>query len=124
MTKEEVEEKVLELARAGHSPAKIGLLMRDQHGIPNLRLVTGARLTKHLASKGVKHELPEDLAALLRRAVKLNTIVKAHPKDHYNKRRFQLLESKIRRLEKYYRRGGRLPKGWRYSLESAAVQAE
>jgi len=114
----------MELARAGHAPAKIGLLMRDHYGIPNVRLVTGARLTKHLAAKGVKKELPEDLSALLRRAVKLNVIVQAHKKDQYNKRRFFLLESKIRRLEKYYRREKKLPQGWRYSLQAATVQAE
>jgi small subunit ribosomal protein S15 len=124
MTKEEVEEKVMELARAGNPPAKVGLLMRDQYGVPNVRQITGQKLTKHLASKGVRTELPEDLSSLLRRAVKLNSLLEGHPRDRSNKRRFQLLESKIRRLEKYYRREGRLPAGWRYSLESAAVQVE
>ena len=124
MTKEEVEEKVVELARAGNSTAKIGLLMRDQYGIPNVRHVVGPRMTKFLQSKGIKTELPEDMAALLRRAVSLNAVLQGHKKDHSNKRRLQLLESKIRRLEKYYRREKRLPTGWRYSLESAAVQVE
>jgi small subunit ribosomal protein S15 len=124
MSKEELEEKVVELARAGNAPAKIGLILRDQHGIPNVRQVTGQRLTRYLASKGIAHELPEDLSALLRRAVKLDTLLQGHPKDLHNKRRLFLIESKIRRLEKYYRREGRLPAGWRYSLESAAVQVE
>jgi small subunit ribosomal protein S15 len=114
----------LELARAGNSPAKIGLIMRDQHGVPNLRQFTGLRLTKHLAAKGIKPELPEDLSFLLRRAVKLNMMLQGHKRDLHNKRRLQLLEAKIRRLEKYYHREGRLPASWRYSLESAAVQVE
>ena len=124
MTKDEVEEKVLELAKGGASTAKIGLVMRDHYGVPSVRLVTGQKLAKWLGSKGVKHDLPEDLSSLLRRAVKLAGIVRAHKKDLHNKRRLQLLESKIRRLEKYYRREGRLPKAWRYSLDSAAVQVE
>ena len=124
MSKDEVEEKLLELAKAGNSSARIGLLMRDHYGVPNVRLVVGDRLTKYLGTKGIKHDLPEDLQALLRRAVKLSTVLQGHPNDLSNKRRLTLLESKIRRLEKYYKREGKLATSWRYSLESAAVQVE
>jgi len=34
----DVEKKILELANAGHTPEKIGLILRDKHGIPKARM--------------------------------------------------------------------------------------
>ncbi len=34
------------------------------------------------------------------------------------------MESKIRRLVKYYKREGIIPETWKYSLDTAALQVE
>ena len=121
---EEVKELVAKMAGEGVSMSKIGLILRDSHAVPNVRLVTGMSMKEICAEKGVKFELPEDLSDLMRRAVHLSGHIKTNPKDRHNIRGMQLIESKIRRLVKYYKREGVLPDGWNYSLATAALQVE
>ena len=121
---EEVKDLVAKLAGQGVSMSKIGLILRDQYAVPNVRLVTGMSMKEICAEKGVKFELPEDLSDLMKRAVRLSGHIKGNPKDRHNIRGMQLVESKIRRLVKYYKREGVLPDGWNYSLSTAALQVE
>ncbi|HUV61167.1 MAG TPA: 30S ribosomal protein S15 [Thermoplasmata archaeon] len=121
---DDVKDMVAKMAGEGVSMAKIGLILRDQHAIPSVRLVTGMSMKEICAEKGVKFELPEDLSDLMRRAVKLSGHIKTNKKDNHNIRGMHLIESKIRRLVKYYTREGVLPEGWKYSLSTAALQVE
>jgi small subunit ribosomal protein S15 len=121
---DEVKDLVAKLAGEGVSMSKIGLVLRDQYAVPNVRLVTGMSMKEICAEKGVKFELPEDLSDLMRRAVRLNGHIKNNKKDNHNIRGMQLVESKIRRLVKYYKREGILPEGWSYSIATAALQVE
>ena len=41
----DVEKLIIELAKKGESPEKIGLILRDQHGIPKAKLV-GKKITQ------------------------------------------------------------------------------
>ena len=123
-TPDEVKDPVAKLAGEGTSMAKVGLILRDQYAIPNVRLVTGMSMKEICAEKGVKFELPEDLRSLMRRAVRLSSHIKENRKDMHNIRGMQLVESKIRRLVKYYKREGVLPESWNYSLATAALQVE
>ena len=115
---------VAKLAGEGMSMAKIGLVLRDQYAVPNVRLATGKSVKEILDDKGIKLELPEDLQALMKRAVSLNGHVKKNPKDLHNQRGLRLIESNIRRLTKYYKREGVIPQTWNYALETAALQVE
>jgi len=124
MSAEEIEEAVAKLAAEGMSAAKIGLVLRDQYAIPNVRLATGKTLKQILEEKKLKPELPDDLQGLMKRAVLLSQHLKQNPKDLHNLRGLQLIESKIRRLVKYYKREGVIPGNWNYSLDSAALQVE
>jgi small subunit ribosomal protein S15 len=74
--------------------------------------------------KGIKFELPEDMSNLMKRAVELHEHVKLNKKDLHNLRGQHLIESKIRRLAKYYKREGILPPTWAYSLSAATLQVE
>lgn len=121
---DEVKTLVAKLAGEGVSMARIGLILRDQHAVPDVRLVTGMSMKEIYAEKGIKAELPEDLSDLMRKAVSLNGHIKSNPKDRHNIRGMQLVESKIRRLAKYYKREGILPEGWSYSIATAALQVE
>lgn len=124
LSPEEVTKLVVEMAGEGMSMAKIGLVLRDQHAVPNVRLLTGKSIKEILEEKGIKPELPEDLQSLMKRAVAMSGHVKKNPKDLHNLRGRQLLESKIRRLVKYYKREGVIPPAWTYSLETAALEVE
>ena len=59
--------------------------------------------------------------SLLRKAVRLRGHLERNKPDKHSKRGLQNLESKIRRLGKYYVRNGDLPKGWKYSYEEAKL---
>ncbi|MEM2839798.1 MAG: 30S ribosomal protein S15 [Thermoplasmata archaeon] len=121
---DEIEEIIVRLANAGNSAAKIGLILRDAYGVPSVKLVTGKSIGEILAAKKLQGKLPDDLRDLMKRAVKLEEHIKKNPKDLHNKRGLTLIESKIRRLVKYYSREGRLPAGWKYSLETAKLEIE
>ncbi len=120
-TPEEVEAIIVELARKGYPPSMIGILLRDQYGIPLAKSVIGQKVLDVLERHGVKQVVPEDLYNLMRRAVNLRKHLAVHPKDTHSLRGLIEIESKIRRLIKYYKRIGRLPGDWSYDPEKASV---
>ena len=124
MEKAEIEETIVRLHQEGLSTAAIGIRLRDAFGVPNVRLATGRTVNQILTSKGVKFALPEDLASLIRRATSLQAHLKDHSKDLSNRRGLQLIESRIRRLSRYYKERGVLPAQWEYSLKLAEPQVK
>ena len=123
-TPEQVEELVVELAKKGYQSAQIGLILRDTYGIPDVKLITGKKISKIMKEHGLYPKVPEDLLNLMRRAVNLRKHLEQHPKDLHSKRGLQLIESKIRRLVKYYKSRGVLPADWRYTPETARFFVE
>jgi small subunit ribosomal protein S15 len=124
VTPDEMVTQAVQLAKAGRSAAQVGQILRDSYGVPSSRAVTGKRLAGLLAEKGVRPEIPDDLAAMLRRVVHLQRHLETHPADLANRRGLTLLESRIRRLARYYRQRRRIPESWRYSSAGAALQVE
>jgi small subunit ribosomal protein S15 len=120
----EVEDLVARYSKEGMSSAMIGLRLRDQHGVPNVRLATGKSITQILGDNKLAPPLPEDLANLMRKAVQLNAHLKSNPKDLHNKRGLHLIESKIRRISKYYIKTGVMPEDWKYSIDTAELQVK
>ena len=118
---EEIEELILKLTKEGNSTSKIGIVLRDQYGIPDVKLITGQKITKILEKHDQGLEYPEDLMNLIRRAVNIRDHLEENPKDLHTRRGLRIIESKIRRLVKYYTREGVLPEGWRYDPRSAAL---
>ena len=118
---EEIEELILKLTKEGNSTSKIGIILRDQYGIPDVKLITGQKITKILEKHDQGLEYPEDLMNLIRRAVNIRDHLEENPKDLHTRRGLRIIESKIRRLVKYYTKEGVLPEGWRYDPRSAAL---
>ena len=121
LTAGEVELKVLELRREGMSTARIGTVLRDQHAIPSVKLITGKSILRILKENESAPKLPEDLMDLVRTAVRISEHLETNHKDTHNKRSMALVEAKIRRLVKYYRRTGVLPADWKYTLSKAKL---
>jgi small subunit ribosomal protein S15 len=121
LSKQEIEEIIVKLAREGNTPSKIGLILRDQYGVPDVRPIMGMKLTHVLEKNSMGLKLPEDLQSLINKSVALSTHIGRHKKDNHNKRALLLMESKIRRLTKYYIRSGKLPEDWRYDPEQARL---
>ena len=119
MSPEEIETLVVELAKMGYPPSMIGIILRDQYGIPLVKTVTGMKLTQILEKHNMAPPIPEDLMNLIRRAVNLRRHLSEFPKDKHSKRGLIEIESKIRRLARYYKRIGKLPPDWEYDPEKA-----
>lgn len=120
-TPEEVEELVVTLAKQGHQPSMIGIFLRDQYGVPLCKAVTGKTITQILKEKEQELKVPEDLFHLIQRAINLRRHLEEARKDLHSSYGLRLIESKIRRLVKYYRRKGVLPANWKYTPSEAAL---
>lgn len=120
-TPEEVEAIVVELAKRGYPPSMIGVILRDQYGVPLARTVTSQKIRKILEKHDIKLVIPEDLYNLVKKAVNLRNHFAVHPKDTHSLKGLVEVESKIHRLTKYYKRIGRIPEGWSYRPEEASV---
>lgn len=119
---EDVESRVVELAEQGHAPSEIGLLLRDEGvqgvPVPNVKLVTGKKVTSILDEHDKTPEIPEDLYNLIEKAVRLREHVERNGQDFQNKRALQNVESKVRRLVDYYR-GDALDEDFKYNYDTA-----
>ncbi len=122
MSAEEVEKKIMELYNEGYEPSQIGMILRDRYGIPSIKQVTGKKLMDILIENGIKPKYPEDLKALIKKALKLRRHLEIHKKDLHNRRGLQLIEAKIWRLSNYYKEKGYLPSDWSYDPEKLRVE--
>ena len=120
-TPEEIESKIVELAKQGLSSAMIGTTLRDTYGIPSTKLIIKQKISEIMKREGVYPEFPEDFRNLVRRALALRRHLDGHPKDLHSRYGLQKLESKIRRLQKYYRKKGLIHKTFRYDPKAAAT---
>jgi small subunit ribosomal protein S15 len=120
-SEDEVATLAAELARLGYTPSMIGVILRDQYGIPLVKSITGLKLTKILSKQGVSLPIPEDLLRLMAKAVNLRRHLNEHPKDYTSKRGLIETESKINALIKYYKRIGKLPHDFVYEPERARI---
>jgi len=120
-TPEEVEALVIKLAKEGHPPSKIGTILRDQHGIPLTKPITGRTISQILKEAKLAPSLPEGFETLLRKAARLRVHVEKNKKDLSNKRALQIIEAKIYKLSRYYKRKGVLPLDWKYEAKAVSL---
>ncbi|MCS7143370.1 MAG: 30S ribosomal protein S15 [Aigarchaeota archaeon] len=106
---DEVENLVIKMAKEGMRPSMIGTVLRDSYGVPLVRSSTGKRLLKLLKDNNLAPEVPEDLANLIERARRMHIHLAKNRSDRYNRHKLQLVEAKIHRLLKYYKRIGAVP---------------
>jgi len=120
----EVTELILSLAAEGHNPTTIGTILRDQHAVPDVRLVLGKRLGQVLAENEITPKYPEDMMSLMRRALRLIDHLESNRKDRHNSRQLELTESKIRRVSRYYKGRGQLDTEWTYKRDELRLMVE
>lgn len=121
---QEVERLVVKLRNEGVRMSMIGMVLRDQYGIPSVKTVTKKTIKQILRENEALPELPEDLLNMLRKAVNLRNHMEKSKKDYTSKHGLELLESKIRRLGKYYIKRKELPEDWKYKPERAKLIVE
>lgn len=120
-TAEEVEAQIIKLSKDGYPPSQIGIILRDQHGVPLSKPITGKSVTKILKERNMYSTLPEDLENLLRKATRLHVHQDKNKSDLHNKRSLQLVEAKIYKLVRYYKKEGVLPADWKYSPKAISL---
>jgi len=119
--KAEVEKLVVQLAKEGKSAAVIGSVLKDRFGIPDVKLITGKTVMKILTENKLQPKMPDDLLNLLKQSVNLHEHMEKYKADKLSKKGLENLESKIRRLAKYYSRKGLIEKDWKYDPEKAKL---
>jgi len=120
-TPEEVEALVIKLAKEGNSPSKIGIILRDKHGIALTKPILNRSITKIMKDSGVAPTIPEDLDVLLKKASRLAVHLEKNKVDQHNKRNMQVIEAKIHALSRYYKRKKILPPDWKYEPKIASL---
>ncbi|MCH8519749.1 MAG: 30S ribosomal protein S15 [Nanoarchaeota archaeon] len=111
----EVEALIVKLVKEDNkSSSEIGIILRDTHAIPSVKAVCGKSIGTILKEHNLEKTIPEDLQALVEKVFSLKKHLSNNKKDTHNRRSLLLIESKIRRLTKYYKSKGRIAQNWRY----------
>lgn len=117
----EVEALVIKLGKQEKNASEIGLILRDSYGIPDVKAITKKKITQILKDNKLGTELPEDLLNLIKKHIDLTAHRESNKQDMTAKRGFQLTESKINRLVKYYKKKGKIPQDWKFDRSKAKL---
>lgn len=109
---------VCKLAKKGLTPSQIGVILRDSHGVAQVKSVTGNKILRLLKKNGLAPSLPEDLYHLIKKAVSVRKHLERNRNDKDSKFRLILIESRIHRIARYYKTARQLPPNWRYESVS------
>ena len=112
-------DQIVKLAKKGNMPSQIGVALRDSHGIPQVKSITGSKILRILKKEGLAPQIPEDLYYLIKKAVSIRKHLEKFRKDKDGKFRLICVESRIHRLARYYRNVKALPPTWRYQSKKA-----
>ncbi|MBL7147418.1 MAG: 30S ribosomal protein S15 [Nanoarchaeota archaeon] len=119
--KKELEQLIIKLVNQENTQSKIGLILRDTYGVPDVKVVLGKKLNKFLEENKLLDKLPEDLVNLIKKDISIMKHMGTNKKDMTAKRGLILTESKINRLVKYYKKNGKLNGGWKYDRDKAKL---
>ncbi|KAM0789823.1 Small ribosomal subunit protein uS15z [Microbotryomycetes sp. NB124-2] len=120
-TPEDVNEHICKLARKGLTPSQIGVVLRDSHGVPQVKSVTGNKILRILKTNGLAPQIPEDLYHLIKKAVAVRKHLERNRHDKDSKFRLILIESRIHRLARYYKTKSQLPPTFKFEAATAST---
>merc|ERR1711881_619966 len=121
MSKDDIVDSIVKLAKKGYRPSAIGVQIRDQYGVSQSKYVTGNKILRILRAQGMSPDLPEDLYFLIKKAVTMRKHLERNRKDKHGKFRLILVESRIHRLARYYKTKNVLAANWKYDSQTAAA---
>ena len=121
-SQEKVSSLIVGLGKEGITPSEIGLRLRDEYAIPLAKPILGKAIADVLVDNDIRRDMPEDLEHLVMKALGLQKHLRTHNSDHRNVRSLELIESKIHRLSKYYKRIGKIKKNWKYAAVIAQLE--
>lgn len=100
LSSEDVKDQIYKLAKKGLTPSQIGVILRDSHGVAQVKFVTGTKVLRILKAKGLASEIPEDLYHMIKKAVSIRKHLERNRKDRDAKFRLILTESPRKRRER------------------------
>merc|ERR1711991_286727 len=117
----DVIDQIAKHAKKGLTPSQIGVQLRDSAGVAQVKNITGRKILRILKHLGLAPETPEDLYHMIKKAVQMRKHMEKNRKDKDQKFRLILIESRIHRLARYYRRTRQLPPNWKYDAQTASA---
>merc|ERR1712168_1271846 len=81
LSSNEVKDQIYKLAKKGLTPSQIGMILRDSHGVAQVKFVTGTKVLRILKRKGLAPDLPEDIYFLIKKAVSIRKHLERNRKD-------------------------------------------
>lgn len=95
----ELKKIIAELAEK-HSPSQIGLILRDQYGVPTTK-VFGKKLKKYLIELGI--EKNEDLDNAEKKVDRVKEHLKNNITDRKAKHKLQKAQSRLNKTRRYFK---------------------
>ena len=120
----EVEKLVVKFSKSGKTNSEIGMFLRDNYGINNVKALTDKSISKILDENKLTKELPEDLLNLIQKLILIKKHFEKNNHDMTSKRGIQLTSSKILRLVKYYKKSKRLSAEWKLDMNRLKMYLE
>merc|ERR1712080_565929 len=77
--------EICNMAKKGYPPSQIGVVLRDSHGIPQVKMIAGNKIVRILRAQGLAPSLPEDLYCLIKKAVAVRKHLEKNRKDKDSK---------------------------------------
>jgi small subunit ribosomal protein S15 len=97
------------------------LALRDDYGVPLAKPLLGKSIGRVLAQEKASPKMPQDLQDLIERAQRVQRHLKIHHSDRKNVHSLELVEAKIYRLSKYYKKKGTLSNDFKYTAVVAQL---
>jgi len=119
---EEIVSKIVDFGKDGFTASEIGLRLRDEFAVPLVKPIIGKTITQIMEENAIQRSMPEDLERLLRKALGLQKHLNIHNSDKRNVRSLELIESKIHRLSRYYKKTGKVNQSWKYAAVIAKLE--
>ena len=119
---QDIVSKIVDFGKDGLTASEIGLRLRDEFAVPLVKPILGKTITQVLEENNITKTMPEDLERLVRKALGLQKHLNNHNSDKRNVRSLELIESKIHRLSRYYKKNSKIPQNWKYKSVIAKLE--
>ncbi|OHT06623.1 40S ribosomal protein S13 [Tritrichomonas foetus] len=121
LSSEQVVQLICDYAKKGVRPSQIGQVLRDRHGVGQVKNVTGNKVIRILKANGIAPSIPEEIYYLIKKAVNVRKHLERSSHDIDGKYRLILIESRIHRLARYYKGRRLLAPNWKYNAQTASA---
>ena len=96
----EIESLVIKLAKSGKTTSQIGLELRDNYGVSDVKTLTKKKINTILKENKLESKLPEDLKNLIKREIAVSKHLEKNKHDYTTKRILGIKQAKLRKLKK------------------------